>query len=194
MTDISFNSYTGTFQDVKNIWNEKLWPNRKSTIKEMSSMQYLDGFDMAIYEKYKPTFFIVKHKDTIVGVNSGHRTKDRLYRSRGIWVDPEFRRYGVAQILFDMTEKQAKKEKWLYYTGKADPEIYIDKPFDHKVIRQDMDMYLGSDDDLIKIQSKMDYYQVMLNYLDSILKSITNRTYQIKNAIEWQKFIRGYSD
>jgi hypothetical protein len=57
-----------------------------------------------------------------------------------------------------------------------------------------MDMYLGSDDDLIKIQSKMDYYQVMLNYLDSILKSITNRTYQIKNAIEWQKFIRGYSD
>ena len=54
MTDISFNSYTGTFQDVKNIWNEKLWPNRKSTIKEMSSMQYLDGFDMAIYEKYKP--------------------------------------------------------------------------------------------------------------------------------------------
>ena len=60
MTDISFNSYTGTFQDVKTIWNEKLWPNRKSTIKEMSSMQYLDGFDMAIYEKYKPTFFIVK--------------------------------------------------------------------------------------------------------------------------------------
>ena len=40
----------------------------------------------------------------------------------------------------------------------------------------------------------MDYFQVMLNYLDSILKSITNRTYQIKNAIEWQKFIRGYSD
>ena len=57
-----------------------------------------------------------------------------------------------------------------------------------------MDLYLGSDNDLIKIQSKLDYFQVMLNYLDSILKNITNRTYQIKNAIEWQKFIRGYSD
>ena len=57
-----------------------------------------------------------------------------------------------------------------------------------------MDLYLSSDDDLIKIQSKLDYFQVMLNYLDSILKNITNRTYQIKNAIEWQKFIRGYSD
>ena len=94
----------------------------------------------------------------------------------------------------EFDQKNLLKEKWLYYTGKADPDTYIDKPFDHKVIRQDMDMYLGSDDDLIKIQSKMDYYQVMLNYLDSILKSITNRTYQIKNAIEWQKFIRGYSD
>ena len=110
MTDMSFNAITGTFQDVKNIWNEKLWPDRKSTIKEMSSMQYLGGFDMAIYEKYKPTFFIVKYGNTIVGVNSGHRTKDRLYRSRGIWVDPEYRRHGVAQLLFDMTEKQAKKE------------------------------------------------------------------------------------
>ena len=89
--------------------------------------------------------------------------------------------------------KQLKKEKWQYYTGKADPEVYIDKPFDHKVLRQDVDKYMDADEDLIKILSKMDYYQVMLNYLDSILKTINNRTYQIKNSIEWQQFIRGYS-
>ena len=89
--------------------------------------------------------------------------------------------------------KQLKKEKWQYYTGKADPEVYIDKPFDHKGLRQDVDKYMDADEDLIKILSKMDYYQVMLNYLDSILKTINNRTYQIKNSIEWQQFIRGYS-
>jgi antirestriction protein len=89
--------------------------------------------------------------------------------------------------------KQLKKEKWQYYTGKADPEVYIDKPFDHKVLRQDVDKYMDADEDLIKICSKIDYYQVMLNYLDSILKTINNRTYQIKNSIEWQQFIRGYS-
>jgi len=88
--------------------------------------------------------------------------------------------------------KQIKKEKWQYYTGKADPEVYIAKPFDHKVLRQDVDKYMDSDEDLIKIQNKIDYFQVMLNYLDSILKIINNRTFQIKNAIEWQKFIRGY--
>jgi len=89
--------------------------------------------------------------------------------------------------------KQLKKEKWQYYTGKADPEVYIDKPFDHKVLRQDVDKYMDADEDLIKILSKIDYFQVMLNYLDSILKTINNRTYQIKNSIEWQQFIRGYS-
>jgi len=89
--------------------------------------------------------------------------------------------------------KQLKKEKWQYYTGKADPEVYIEKPFDHKVLRQDVDKYMDADEDLIKILSKIDYFQVMLNYLDSILKTINNRTYQIKNSIEWQQFIRGYS-
>ena len=89
--------------------------------------------------------------------------------------------------------KQLKKEKWQYYTGKADPEVYVEKPFDHKVLRQDVDKYMDADEDLIKITSKIDYYQIMLNYLDSILKTINNRTYQIKNSIEWQQFIRGYS-
>ena len=88
--------------------------------------------------------------------------------------------------------KQIKKEKWQYYTGKADPEVYIEKPFDHKVLRQDVDKYMDSDEDLIKVLNKIDYFQVMLTYLDSILKSINNRTFQIKNSIEWQKFIRGY--
>jgi antirestriction protein len=88
--------------------------------------------------------------------------------------------------------KQIKKEKWQYYTGKADPEVYIEKPFDHKVLRQDVDKYMDSDEDLIKVLNKIDYFQVMLNYLDSILKLINNRTFQKKNSIEWQKFIRGY--
>ena len=90
--------------------------------------------------------------------------------------------------------KILKKEKWQYYSGKADPQVYIEKPFDHKVLRQDVDKYMDSDEDLIKILSKIDYYQVMISYLDSILKNINNRTYQVKNAIEWQIFIRGYSD
>ena len=89
--------------------------------------------------------------------------------------------------------KILKKEKWQYYTGKSDPEVYIQKPFDHKVLKPDLDKYLDADEDLIKCHTKIEYYQMMLSYLESILKTILNRTYQLKNSIEWSKFIAGYS-
>ena len=88
--------------------------------------------------------------------------------------------------------KILKKEKWLYYSGKSDPDVYKEKPFDHKVLKPDMDKYLDADEDIIKVSSKIDYYQTMINYLDSILKTILNRTYQIKNSIEFIKFTAGY--
>lgn len=88
--------------------------------------------------------------------------------------------------------KILKKKKWLYYSGKADPEIYREKPFDHKVLKPDIDKYLDADEDIIRIVSKIDYYQTMLSFIDSILKTILSRTYQIKNAIEFMKFTAGY--
>ena len=68
------------FKDIKEIWTTRLWANRQTPIKEMSSMQYLGGFDMDNYHKYTPTFFGVFDGQELIGVNSGHRTKDILYR------------------------------------------------------------------------------------------------------------------
>ena len=78
-----------------------------------------------------------------------------------------------------------------YYTGKASPEVYADKPFDFKVLKADLDKYFDADADLIKCTAKIEYQQIMLEYLESILKIISNRTYQIKNAIKWQRFTNG---
>ena len=88
--------------------------------------------------------------------------------------------------------KILRKERWLYYSGKAEPEVYKESPFDHKVLKPDLDKYMDADSDLLKITSKIEYYQSMINYLDSILKTILNRTYQIKNAIEYMRFTAGY--
>ena len=87
--------------------------------------------------------------------------------------------------------KILRKEKWIYNSGKASPDVYAEKPFDYKVLKADLDKYFDADEDLIKCTAKMEYYQIMLEYLESILKVIQNRTYQIKNAIEWQRFTNG---
>jgi hypothetical protein len=88
--------------------------------------------------------------------------------------------------------KILKKDRWMYYSGKSEPDVYKDNPFDHKVLKPDIDKYMDADSEIIKSTSKIEYYQTMLNYLDSILKTILNRTYQIKNAIEYMKFTAGY--
>ena len=99
------------FEDILPIWQNKLWPNRKSPIKPMSSMQYQGGFDMSVYDNYEPTFFAVYNVvNEIIGVNSGHRTTEDLYRSRGIWVDPRYRKLGVSGVLFCELHGQAMQE------------------------------------------------------------------------------------
>ena len=54
-----------------------------------------------------------------------------------------------------------------------------------------MQKYLDADDKLSNSSLKIDYYDTILVYLESILKVIQNRTFQIKNAIEFMKFNAG---
>jgi hypothetical protein len=88
---------------------------------------------------------------------------------------------------------ELQKNKWLYYSGKADPEVYKETPFDHRVMKTDLDKYMNADSELIKSKTKIDYYQLMIKFLESIIKSIETRTFVIKNGIEFMKFVGGYS-
>jgi len=83
------------------------------------------------------------------------------------------------------------REKWEYYTGKADPSVYQQKPFNIKLLKPDVDKYLKSDDELIKLEQKVTYVQSVVDYLDRTVKIISNRGFQIKNAIDWKKFTSG---
>jgi hypothetical protein len=83
------------------------------------------------------------------------------------------------------------KDKWEYYTGKADESVYREKPFDIKVLKQDVDKYIKSDVDLIKLSQKIVYLRTVINYLEGVIRNINNRTFNIKNAIEWKKFTQG---
>jgi len=108
--DNKFVIHTIDFDIISAVWKQQLWTNRKSEICPMSSMQFLGGTDMSIYEKYVPSFWAVFDNDNIIGVNSGFATADTRYRSRGIWVDPDYRNKGIAQLLFGQIDKQAKQE------------------------------------------------------------------------------------
>ena len=103
--------------------------------------------------------------------------------------------YNTIFLLRKKAEQQRKNirhERYEYFSGKADPEVYIENPFPKKIRDKDtMNKYLDADTKLSTSSLKIDYYDTMLVYLESILKMIQNRTYQVKNAIEFMRFNSG---
>ena len=80
-----------------------------------------------------------------------------------------------------------------YYTGKAPAEAYVEEPFPYKVREKDaIQRYLDADEKLTTIDLKIRYYDVQMKFLEEVIKTVANRTFQIKNAIEWQKFQAGF--
>tara|TARA_B100001057_G_scaffold50263_2_gene44777 strand:- start:5749 stop:6177 length:429 start_codon:yes stop_codon:yes gene_type:complete len=95
-----------------------------------------------------------------------------------------------------LTKSQAelntlRRDKWEYYTGKADASVYAQKPFDLKILKTDIDKYLNADEDLQRLSQKVEYLTTVIDFLDRTLRQITNRTFTIKNAIDWRKFTSG---
>lgn len=92
----------------------------------------------------------------------------------------------------EQQRKNIRHDRYEYYSGKADPDIYIENPFPKKIRdKETLQKYLDADDKLSSVTLKIEYYDVILNYIESILKQIANRTYQIKNAIDFMKFHAG---
>ena len=91
-------------------------------------------------------------------------------------------------------QKSVRHERYEYYSGKAAPEVYQKEPFPKKVRDKDaLIRYMDADERVSEANLKVEYYDVMINYTESILKQISNRTYQIKNSIEWHKFQAGFT-
>ena len=87
--------------------------------------------------------------------------------------------------------KRMYREKWEYYGGKADAKIYASKPFDLKVLKTDLAVYITSDEDIINAENKVGYLETVIDYIKGVIKSVDNRGWDIKNAIEWRKFEAG---
>ena len=87
-----------------------------------------------------------------------------------------------------------RRLKWEYYTGKMDAEVLEHmgwEPFDLKILKQDIAIYMDGDDDLIALQEQVRYYKEICAYLDATVKEVTYRHNKIRNAIDWKKFLGG---
>ena len=83
------------------------------------------------------------------------------------------------------------RDRWVFYSGKADPEVYKNEPFDLKILKADIDKFLNADELLNKQKDKVTLQEVKINLLTEFTKSIMSISFNIGNAIKWKKFLSG---
>ena len=121
------------------------------------------------------------------------RLDQESYKNQNIkpkWL--EYRtKYDQLLIMSRANHQKMYREKWEYYGGKSDEKVYVAKPFDLRVLKTDLQMYINSDEEILALQGKISYYESIIKYIDGVIKSIDNRGWDIRNATEWKKFEAG---
>ena len=87
--------------------------------------------------------------------------------------------------------KIIRLSRWKYYSGKADPKEYENEPFDLKVLKNDMDMFLDGDVQVLTIKNKMEEQEEKIKLIEDTAKVIQNASFNISNTIKWKKFLAG---
>ena len=88
-----------------------------------------------------------------------------------------------------------RRMKYKYYRGEMTKQELEDEGWEqwqgNKPLKNEMDEFLTVDSDLILLQDKVEYFKTVLYQLEQIIRSLNSRTWDIKNAIEWNKFTNG---
>ena len=94
-------------------------------------------------------------------------------------------------------KKKLLKIKTIYYAGKMS-QVELEElgwePFMFKIIKgyePKIETYLAGDEDLIKADEKLEYTKLKVEFLESIIKSLNTRGYNIRSAIDFLKFTMG---
>ena len=94
----------------------------------------------------------------------------------------------------DSDLKTLTKDKWLYYSGKMSEEQLTTlgwEAFELSLLRTDLDRFIDSDKDVIILQNKYILQKEKVNYLESVVKLIANKIWNIRAALDWIKFTQG---
>ena len=106
-----------------------------------------------------------------------------------IFTDERIRLKGVE---FELSKLVRTKTE--YYSGKMSQEELEQRGWEQylgRLLKNEIANYIESDDDVIKLKQQLVVLQEKVNYLDSVIRMINNRGFQIKNALDWLKFSHG---
>jgi len=84
-----------------------------------------------------------------------------------------------------------KHKKYEYFNGTISQEALNSEgwePNQLKILKSDIPLYIDSDSDIQKLQARIDMQNEKVELVESIIKNLPARGYQINAAISWEKF------
>ena len=90
--------------------------------------------------------------------------------------------------------KQLKLLKEQYYKGELDADELKEHgwtPQPLKILKNDIPTYIEADDDIINLSLKVGMQEEKISYLEAIIKMINNRGFQLKTALDFERFRTG---
>lgn len=87
-----------------------------------------------------------------------------------------------------------QKDRWEYWSGKLDEKTIRERgwpPQPLNILKTDIPKYLESDDTISNLRLRAQLQEEKVKIVDSIIKHITNRGFNIKSAISWEQFKSG---
>lgn len=90
--------------------------------------------------------------------------------------------------------KRLFKDKYEWYNGTLAEETLRERgwePNPLKILRTDVAIHMDADPDLQTESLKIELQKEKVDFVESIIKTLPTRGYQIKGAIDWEKFKMG---
>lgn len=85
----------------------------------------------------------------------------------------------------DIDLKRLYKSKWEYYSGKSE------RPYPAKIVKSDVPMFIEADEEYGNAKLAYEMQKSKVETIESIIKSINSRNFQIRDIIEYKKFSSG---
>ena len=91
----------------------------------------------------------------------------------------------------ELVNKQLYVDLWEYYQGNFDYEMCEERnwePFQLKILKSDIGLYIDRNQDWVDSQLKIAMQKEKVDFLESIIKSLNYRGFNLNAAIQWEKF------
>ncbi len=78
-----------------------------------------------------------------------------------------------------------------HYAGELPPQSYRERPLNNKPLKTDLPLWVQADDMYIEMSGLLQEQKAKVKFIESCLDRLNKLGYEVKNAIDWRKYMDG---